>query len=243
VRIIFSRKGFDNEAGKAPSPIVNGEPISLPIPTYHRSNTSYDDLGLGEVVERTTKMRILRHHLCHNDPMFCNGRCAFGQTGKAQSHLARNGVQVGDVFLFFGLFQEEDTRASHHRIFGFMRVEEVIQLGTHATPEAVSPRLWQRHPHTIGEWNHNNTLYTGPGRRAKRATGALRLTAPGGPVSLWRVPPWLHRVGLTYHTRADRWLDGDRLRAAGRGQEFVADVGDHQEAHTWLNRIVEEIKR
>jgi hypothetical protein len=28
MRIIFSRKGFDNAAGKAPSPIIDGEPIS-----------------------------------------------------------------------------------------------------------------------------------------------------------------------------------------------------------------------
>lgn len=243
MRIIFSRKGFDSKAGKAPSPIVHGAPISLPIPTSYRSNTSYNDLGLGEVVERATKMRTSRCDLCHDDPMFFNERCAFGQTGNAQSHLARHSVQTDDVFLFFGLFAEENTREHHHRIFGFMRVEEAIQLGNRAEYGTVLPELWQRHPHTIGEWNHNNTLYTGPGRRARHASDALRLTVPGGPVSLWRVPLWLHSVGLTYHARADRWLDGDRLRVAARGQEFVADVGDREDAHAWLNEIIEEIRR
>jgi Nucleotide modification associated domain 3 len=33
VRVIFRRKGFDSAAGNAPSPIIDGEPISLPIPS------------------------------------------------------------------------------------------------------------------------------------------------------------------------------------------------------------------
>jgi hypothetical protein len=33
VRIIFSRKGFDSASGGCPSPIVDGMPIPLPIPT------------------------------------------------------------------------------------------------------------------------------------------------------------------------------------------------------------------
>lgn len=46
--------------------------------------------------------------------MFEQGRCAFGQTGAAQSHLANNGVGIGDLFLFFGLFSESDGSARHH---------------------------------------------------------------------------------------------------------------------------------
>jgi hypothetical protein len=55
MRIIFSRKGFDSAAGKAPSPIMEGEPISLPIPTERRSETSYRLAGIREIVEHVTK--------------------------------------------------------------------------------------------------------------------------------------------------------------------------------------------
>src|SRR6267378_2603959 len=49
MRVIFSRKGFDSAAGNPPSPIIDGEPISLPIPTKRRSETSYLVAGLGEI--------------------------------------------------------------------------------------------------------------------------------------------------------------------------------------------------
>jgi hypothetical protein len=51
MRVIFSRKGFDSAAGKVPSPIIEGEPISLPIPTERRSETSYRAAGFGKIVE------------------------------------------------------------------------------------------------------------------------------------------------------------------------------------------------
>jgi hypothetical protein len=73
MRIIFSRKGFDSAAGKAPSPIMEGEPISLPIPTERRSETSYRLAWIGEIVEHVTKGRIGADNLCHEDPVFLNG--------------------------------------------------------------------------------------------------------------------------------------------------------------------------
>ena len=58
MKIVFSRKGFDSAAGKVPSPIINGVPISLPIPTERRSKTTYRRAGLGEIVEQVTKGRV-----------------------------------------------------------------------------------------------------------------------------------------------------------------------------------------
>ena len=106
MKLVFSRKGFDSASGGFPSPIVDGVPVSLPIPAKERSHTTYADLGLGTLVEHVTGRRLTGANLCHCDPMFENGRCAFGQIAAAQSHLANNGVSVGDVFLFFGLFSE-----------------------------------------------------------------------------------------------------------------------------------------
>lgn len=133
MRIVFSRKGFDTGSGGTASPIIGGKPISLPIPTSRQSITTYDHLGLGEIVERVTRDRIPRDHLCHEDPMFTDGQCLFGQCGAAQSHLRNQGVGTGDVFLFFGLFSDERTGERHHRIFAYLQVDgqvaESIDVG------------------------------------------------------------------------------------------------------------------
>ena len=205
VKIVFSRKGFDSAAGGVPSPIVRGRPTSIPIPARDRSETTYGDLGLGDVVERITGGRHVGASLCHDDPMFEQGRCAFGQTGAAQGHLANNSVGVGDVFLFFGLFAGPEGRDPHHRIFGHLEVAEMTMPG--AVPARSSqPRGFpRRHPHTIGTWNANNTIYTGPGRTAATAAPGLRLSWPTGPAGRWTVPSWLRDTGLTYHGNPARW--------------------------------------
>lgn len=244
MKISFSRKGFDSSAGGVPSPIIGGRPISLPIPTKHRSVTTYGDIGLGEVVTRLTRGRITSQNRCHLDPMFEHGTCAFGQTGAAQTHLANRGFGVGDVFLFFGLFADENGRDRHHRIFGYLEVAEVAPLG--ARPGSRPERLKEfryPHPHTIGEWNDNNTLYLGPGRPARAASRRLRLSKPGGPVSSWRIPAWLKDRGLSYHANPARWAVDGELRSAAKGQEFVADLGDDQTARHWVEMIIRDIDR
>ena len=170
--------------------------------------------------------------------MFEANRCAFGQTAAAQGHLAKHGVGVGDVFLFFGLFANLDGSDRHHRFFGHMTVETIKALGKQATALDQPAGFTRRHPHTLGVWNENNTLYLGRGQVTRTADEALRLSRPNKPVSCWRVPPWLCSVGLTYHARPDRWDGLDTLNVVARGQEFVCDVGDRDEAHRWLNQIL-----
>jgi Nucleotide modification associated domain 3 len=237
MRVIFSRKGFDSAAGNAPSPIIDGEPISLPIPTKRRSKTNYLVAGLGEIVEQMTKGRIGAAHLCHEDPMFSNGRWAFGQTGAAQSHLERNGVGVGDVFLFFGLFASLDGRDRHHRIFGYLAIDEVRRLGGRPSKSDNPKGFLRRHPHTIGEWNENNTLYLGSGAKAGSAHPYLRLTKAGAPVSVWTVPAWLKAAGLTYHRNPARWANDKELHVASRGQEFVSNIGNRAAPREWLRTM------
>lgn len=237
MRIIFSRKGFDTGSGGTASPIIDGKPISLPIPTSRRSITTYDHLGFGEIVEHVTRGRIARDHLCHEDPMFTRGQCLFGQCGAAQSHLRNQGVGIGDVFLFFGLFSDERTSERHHRIFGFLQVEEMIS----PADRELGP-LDRPHPHTLGEWNANNTVYRGAGAVARRDHDELRLTQPGGPLCHWIVPSWLQPIGLSFHSKPERWLAEDRLKIVARGQEFVANIGDDVAAREWLNWMIEAIR-
>ena len=238
MRIIFSRKGFDSAAGGGPSPIVNGAPLSLPIPAGAASNTTYGDLGLGDHAHAASRGRYGAQEACHHDPMFVqDGRCLFGQVGAAQTHLENRGVGVGDVFLFFGLFCANGGDP-HHRIFGYLEIEEIIPLADG------SPRwLVERgHPHALAMHGSNDTIYSGPGQVAAQASDALRLTVPEGPPSIWQRPAWLKPGGLSYHDRPDRWLRGGRLRSVARGQEFVADIGRRKAPRDWLAAIIEEIR-
>jgi len=241
MRIILSRKGFDSSSGGKPSPIVGGRPISLPIPASRNSRTTYGDLGLGALVQSVTKGKYDSESLCHADPYFADGQCAFGQTGSPQGHLAKNGVGRGDVFLFFGLFNEEQTKERHHRIFGYMVVDEVITLGSDPDPRA-APRFAPDHPHFIGARDRNNTLYLGPGTTCVSVSPSLRLTQVGGPLGTWTIPGWLEECGLTYHRESWRWPTPGTLLSAARGQEFISDVGDDPTARAWLNEIISEIE-
>ncbi len=241
MRIIFSRKGFDSAAGGGPSPIVDGVPISLPIPSGGHSRTTYGDLGLGEHAAAASRGKLGAADACHHDPMFTgDGRCLFGQCGAAQTHLANQGVGAGDVFVFFGLFRASDGDP-HHRIFGYQRIGEIVDLS--ACEDAQRAELAALgHPHALGMHAKNDVIYIGEGRTATRASDALRLTVAEGPPSLWNRPLWLKRGGLSYHDRADRWHRGGRLRSVARGQEFVADIGRRHAPREWLERVLAEIK-
>ncbi|WBY16481.1 hypothetical protein PF049_12955 [Erythrobacteraceae bacterium WH01K] len=242
MRIVFSRKGFDSASGGGPSPIIEGRPVSLPIPASRYSRTTYGELGLGDAAEAASRGVLGAGDPCHHDPMFTGeGMCLFGQCGAAQTHLANRGVGVGDVFLFFGLFREGSGNP-HHRIFGYQRIEDIVDLST--CDEARRGELAALgHPHALGMHAKNDRIYVGEGRTAQRASDALRLTVTEGPPSLWNRPGWLKKGGLSYHDRADRWLRGGRLRSVARGQEFVADVGRRRAPREWLETVIDEINR
>jgi hypothetical protein len=62
------------------------------------------------------------------------------------------------------------------------------------------------------------------------------------PANVWRVPAWLQPGNLTYHQKPERWLGDGLLRAAPRGQEFVANIAGNDAAHAWLDAMLAEIK-
>lgn len=161
----------------------------------------------------------------------------FGQHSAAQTHLERQGVGVGDVFVFFGLFAEEETDEPHHRIFGYLQVENVVALSAGIPADLIN----LAHPHALEMHGSNDVIWRGGGRVANRASDALRLSVPGGPPSLWQRPAWLKHGGLSYHDRADRWLRAGRLKSVARGQEFVADIGRRKAPREWLKKIIAEI--
>jgi len=256
MRIVLSRKGFDSSAGKVASPIFDdGAMVSLPIPE-RGSGTTYGEVstrrgGLGELVEQLTDGETPRTHDVHLDPDLeasareraPGWRPLFGQVGAAQSVLARSGVGVGDLFLFFGWFREVEATArglryrrgapDQHVLFGWLQVGAVLDPRRDAVP------AWTRsHPHVHVSERMNNTLYVASerlelpdgavhGPHGQLAGGgvfphfrdALRLTARGAARSRWSLPAWFEprdgRPALGYHEDLARWQrDGERVRLA-----------------------------
>lgn len=281
MRIIFSRKGFDSSSGGVPSPIFpDGQILSLPIPDKNSpikySDITWNEYNVGSIVSDLTKGRIPPSWKSHLDPDLrrqslprADGwQPIFGQTGSAQGHLHKYGVQEGDVFLFFGLFQEvafkgktivrNRSAMARHVLWGWFQIGQIIDL------ENCDPTKfgWAKyHPHLHRSSERNNTLYVAKERLCfpsltvnnKIGAGAfpqfkpeLQLTAPNATrASEWVLPKWMYprddRKPLSYHGDLSRWQMtsiATRLNAVSRGQEFVLDCEDYPEALNWLNNLL-----
>ncbi len=271
MRVIFSRKGFDSAAGGCPSPIVNGEPLSLPIPTRMPTPIRFGNLnGHHEgLVADLTKGKWTAQNFCHLDPdinpatlpRMPGWRGALGQVSASQSHLANQGVQKGDLFLFWGLFRpvvKHDfwrfTSKAEHRIWGWLQIGEIINLGPDGS-HVLHDKPWLKdHPHCRAGWSARNVLYVATDRLAIASLplslpgyGVLkqgyRLTKDGATPSVWTVPDWLNPkkggTGMTYHP-LDRWSENGTLRSAAKGQEFVANIGTNEIARQWIGSLLHE---
>lgn len=82
---------------------------------------------------------------CHNDPnianffMCTNFLGTFGQVGQAQMHLENQKVGVGDLFIFFGLFNEcidngnmieLNASKQKHIMFGYLQIGDIIKTSS-----------------------------------------------------------------------------------------------------------------
>jgi Nucleotide modification associated domain 3 len=275
MKLILSRKGFDSAHGGCPSPILDRRLCSLPIPDKESptpyEKISFDGVSIAQIVQDLTRGRVRCGDGAHLDPDLRSDalpRAAgwhpiFGQAAAAQSHLAKQAIGPGDLFLFFGGFR----RAEHvggrfrfvpsapklHVIFGWLQIGRVARATTGLLAEI---RWANGHPHLAAPDRYkNNTLYFASDRLTSlgiNASGAgtfdrirpeLTLTETGSNCSKWRLPRWFEprgRPALTYHAEPGRWTDcgtSMRLRTVGRGQEFVLDLDEYPEARGWLRSI------
>ncbi|MFN4014225.1 MAG: hypothetical protein ACK4JB_02735 [Reyranella sp.] len=272
MKIIFSRKGFDSVAGGCPSPIIDGRPASMPIPTTMPTPTRFGDLNggkYGSLIRDLTRGRLTADDWCHLDPDInedslprkAGWRGALGQVSSAQGHLANQRIAVGDLFIFWGLFRavKYDGRwkfvgTPEHRIWGWLQVAEIIDLGSDGS-RAVFERPWlSEHPHARLGWSKQNVLYIAsdalvlnrqtlslPGSGCLR-TG-YRLSHGSRRPSTWRVPDWLNPKrggsGMTFHP-LDRWEKDGTVQSAARGQEFVATPQQQESVFEWVNGLLHE---
>ena len=180
MKVILSRKGMDSTSGGMASPILpDGTLLSLPIPD-NTVGTAYKDLcykgqSLEEIISQLCpKFDFGKSQTCHLDPDIyedIEGRTAtdewkpaFGQHGVSAVHLDKLGVGVGDIFLFYGMFQKTMVQPNKtlcfdrnapivHIIYGYMKVGEVLR----EKQEIKSRYFW--HPHSINCNRPNNRLY------------------------------------------------------------------------------------
>lgn len=181
MKIILSRKGWDSGSGGLnPSPVFpDGMIQSLPIgcdpgsPTYASIAPSaitakgYPNLDAFFAVYPprwipTNPYAHLDPDLEHAAyPRLAGWSPCFGQQGAAAAHLTRLGVGIGDLFLFYGWF--DDVRLSGGRwlrrhndcflIWGW------LQVGSILTPPF--PPWLHYHPHAVhaGSYGMHNRIY------------------------------------------------------------------------------------
>ena len=180
MKVILSRKGFDDVNGGCPSPILpDGTMISMPIPDKS-GNYSYDELafpGGKTYAEVWKELASDVNHIarCHLDPDIRistrkvpdNWVPAFGQRMQAQTHLENQHVNVGDLFIFFGYFCKTDYSNSTvsfekgapliHAIYGYLQIGKIVK--------GLDVRQYPWHPHSDDSHIYekgkmtNNTIY------------------------------------------------------------------------------------
>jgi hypothetical protein len=236
------------------------------------SPTRFGDLNdgaYGNLIYDLTRGKVTAADRCHLDPDInpnrllrtAGWRGAFGQVSAAQGHLANQRIQPGDLFIFWGLFRsaEHDSRwkfvgRPEHRIWGWLQIAEIIELGPDGS-HAVVERPWlSDHPHTRPGWGDRNVLYIAsqelvlgshvlslPGSGTLNA--GYRLSVVEAKPSTWRVPDWLNPrrggCGMTYHP-LQRWGDHGTLQSAARGQEFVAVPRRRDDTFEWISAVLQE---
>ena len=252
MKLILSRKGFDSAAGGIPSPIFSGPSnrmISFPIPG--RSRTRYCDIdvdvgggescSMGHLVHVLSKGKAHSGWPMHLDPDLDrkaltrheHWRPLFGQAGAAQTHLEKQGVDVGDLFLFFGWFREVESHhetwryvpgaPDKHVLFGWLQIGEIVPVD-----ERIKERLpWAlEHPHVarpLRAGKGKEAIYvaskwlTLPDGAKTRHPGAgtfsyndnLVLTERQKSRSNWLLPEWFlpafQKPTLSYHTNPNKW--------------------------------------
>lgn len=280
MKLILSRKGFDSSAGGFPSPVFpDGSFYTLPIPDP-RSRIAYrdiqhNDLNIGRLLASLGGDPRSGARKAHLDPDLVAGayprdagwRPCLGQTGAAQGHLRKQGVGVGDLFLFFGLFRAVEKQGRgwkfvkharpFHALWGWLQIGDV-----HSIDDITGDDLgWAHyHPHFHGRRDENNTLYVAaemlringqsssvPGAGVfSRMQSSHQLTAPeAATTTQWCLPgcffPHSAETAMSFHSNLTRWSrDGDYayLRSASRGQEFVLDTSKHPGVVSWLREIL-----
>ena len=268
MKVILSRKGMDSKSGGIANPILpDGTLLSLPIPDK-TAGTAYKDLYYKEqsfkeiICQLYPKFDFNENQTCHLDPDIyedIEGRTAtdkwkpaFGQHGVSAVHLDKLSVGVGDIFLFYGMFQKTVYQPDKtlcfvrnspivHIIYGYMKVGKILRV-----QQEIERYSW--HPHSINPDRPNNRLYLPDTYGTFQYDDSLVLTKEGQDNRrLWTLPAFFGKDGISISWQGDNrpvLKDGyAELYSGCRGQEFVVTASTPKQERNlceWVVRLIQK---
>lgn len=259
---------MDSKSGGIANPILpDGTLLSLPIPDK-TAGTAYKDLYYKEqsfkeiICQLYPKFDFNENQTCHLDPDIyedIEGRTAtdkwkpaFGQHGVSAVHLDKLSVGVGDIFLFYGMFQKTVYQPDKtlcfvrnspivHIIYGYMKVGKILRV-----QQEIERYSW--HPHSINPDRPNNRLYLPDTYGTFQYDDSLVLTKEGQDNRrLWTLPAFFGKDGISISWQGDNrpvLKDGyAELNSACRGQEFVVTASTPKQERNlceWVVRLIQK---
>lgn len=264
MKIILSRKGFDLTYGGQPSPILpDGTLLSFPIP-IENDRWFYDQIFynrksyLDIIKELKPKSKISKERTCHLDPDIRKSatqrakdwKAIFGQCDAAQGHLINQGIELNDIFLFFGWFKLTEIIDGHlkyvkgapdlHIMYGYLQIGEIYKCGDNF------PEYTKTHSHVIDNYadKKSNCIYVANDKLSinNKFNGwgcfkfdkSLVLTKEGKTKGKWELPDMFKGLAISYHPNP---FKEDYFQSADIGQEFV--IEEKEEVEQLVQQLIE----
>lgn len=268
MKIILSRKGFDSANGGLVSPIMeDGTLISFPIPSDDKDTFNdlvYQDQVYSKILE---DLKYKGRPSCHIDPDLSinrrkgviDGWCPiFGQINSSAIYLINSvGVEVGDLFLFFGNYHKVKLTDGKYKyikksgnfysdndlqvVWGYLQVGKII-----TDPEEQKKYYW--HPHSVHDRTENktNVMFIANDRlsfnESMPGAGVLKyrvdrvLTAPNCKKATW-IKRSIYDVDSIVGNRKNSSKSTDGIYYAGIWQEL--GLFETTECEEWAKSIVQ----
>ena len=276
MKVILSRKGFEPTHGGIPSPIMpDGTLLLLPKPVEEGAvsydNLSYQGLSYYDIaVSLDKRLEVTLNHakchtgcyitpLNHNPPL--EWYPAYVHNGPLESHLSKQKVSVGDIFLFYGWFRQTEYDSMHRLryvadapeqniVFSYFQIGAIIKDISFFSKQY----NWQLHtfidksntiPSTIylptKKLSYNNHQ---PGCGILSNSSKQILTKPGYNYNQWQLPDFLCTpdVTITYHNnRNNGFISGkDYFKASAISEEFV--IHGTYDLKQWVHSMINNME-
>ena len=193
-----------------------------------------------------------------------NDYAAFGQSGAAASHLLKQKINKGDLFLFFGTFRNikekngdlEYYGPKFHAIWGYMFVDDVFKIEKNKLidptrdKKEIDDKIYPNinlHPHYLNqnteyEDKNNNIIFCSKRFGTFDFTEEHRLSKNNETKSLWELQDFFKGKKISY---CGEVKDPSNFKSASIGQEFVVDHDfnkDPKEYDSLKNWLTEKLK-
>jgi len=208
---------------------------------------------------------------CHYDPQLMRDgnskRIVLGQADAADGHLREHKVGKDDIFLFYGWYKEIKKTNNKwkyvrktpdlHLIWGYMKVDKVIRLGTEEENKNILKTypFLKDHPHLETSFceesiKGNNSLYISAPEKYRyfkydENKCLTNINSESIRRSEWRLPSFFNQPdAFTFLKEKNFKLDGSDviITYSGYGQEFILDL-DKVSDEIARNKIDEYIQK